>query len=146
VHSLFLTSFLIALSLLDLHMSQNMKNSTLRIPATLVQTHMPELAEMEAGSGNRPIAVQLVMLPGCAADMSPGSPPVRVVELRQGWLETDLKCMQVMRAFTTAATAMQCCCHVCGCFSVAGSLPAAFGCAHEQQHWRDRWHGQQLMT
>jgi hypothetical protein len=65
---------------------QFMKGSTLRIPGSLVHAHMPELAAVEAGSGSRPLAVQLVMLPGDAADLSPEVPPTRIVELRQGVL------------------------------------------------------------
>jgi hypothetical protein len=61
-----------------------MKSHSLRIPGSLVHAHMPELAAVEPGSGTRPIAVQLVMLPGCAVDITAETPAVRVVHLRQG--------------------------------------------------------------
>jgi hypothetical protein len=63
---------------------QNMKQNKLCIPNSLVHAHMPELAAVEAGSGSRPLAVQLVMLPGDAADVSPEVLPTRIMELRQG--------------------------------------------------------------
>jgi hypothetical protein len=58
-------------------------NSALRIPVTLVQTHMPELAALAPGT-SAAIAVQLVLLPGAADDATADTPPYRVLELRQG--------------------------------------------------------------
>jgi hypothetical protein len=63
---------------------QNMKNTALRIPGSLVQTHMPELAALQPNAGNKPLTVQLVLLPGCADDVTADTPPTRVLELRQG--------------------------------------------------------------
>jgi hypothetical protein len=51
--------------------------SALRIPAALVQTHMPNFAAMPPGE-SWPIAVQLVLLPSCADDVTADTPAQEV--------------------------------------------------------------------
>jgi hypothetical protein len=62
---------------------QAMDNGGLRLPLSLVQTHMPELAAITPGTTTA-LQVQLVLLPACADDITADSPPIRVLELRQG--------------------------------------------------------------
>jgi hypothetical protein len=42
------------------------------IPATLVLAHMPDLSDMPVGQ-SRNISLQLVLLPPCAVDVTPGT-------------------------------------------------------------------------
>jgi hypothetical protein len=48
-----------------------------KIPATLAHTHMPELADMPLNQ-TRPIAVQMVLLPPCADDVTAETPAQEV--------------------------------------------------------------------
>lgn len=53
------------------------------LPWSLVGTHMTELAGMEPRTG-KPIAVQLVLLPPYASDVTPEAPPQEVIDLKHG--------------------------------------------------------------
>jgi hypothetical protein len=63
--------------------AQLMSNRTIRLPAKFVKAHMPELAAVAQGSSTA-IAVQLVMLPAGATDITAAAPAEQVLELPQG--------------------------------------------------------------
>jgi hypothetical protein len=50
----------------------------IEVPALLAHTHMPELVEMTVGTIS-PIKLQLVLLPPCASDITPGDTYLTVI-------------------------------------------------------------------
>jgi hypothetical protein len=75
-----------------------------RIPASLLHTHLPDLAAIPAGAkGSTDIQLQLVLLPPCASDVTLDTPAQEVINFKHGIsVRKDLGKMNEAGMFTMA--------------------------------------------